>query len=419
MNGVPNSPINRYLPVKDALIERNTIIDAARITLGAGASDERSQPPESTRFTANLIVNRDGNSPFRAEASLAGIAFTGNMASSEPKLAGIAVERREIALRRAANGLLYPMDAAAGAPRDLQVIKRAETGVSWYPKPASTRAAFGSGPTIEVGSSAALTAAVANARDGAIIQLAPADYLLAEPLVVRRTLTLRGSVATLRFSGRTLFQLEEGARLQLRGLKVSGGGARAQPGNAVIRTSARPMLGNYAVDIEDCTFGELAGAPGFDVITTSAATLAETVRIADSRFADVSGAVLAGHSETGKEGFYNVERVIFDRLDFARVGIIADLFRGGTDESTYGPRFTMTGSTVRDSGPLLLSGVQEARITENRFLRSRGIRVTHSVGSPHTEIARNGFEATPAPAVAELSWTGPARVRLADNRVSQ
>lgn len=407
MNGVPNSPINRYLPVKDALIERNTIIDAARITLGAGASDERSQAPQSTRFASNLIVNRDGKSPFRAEASLAGIAFAGN------------VERREVKLERAANGLLYPVGVTAGASRDLQPIAREATGVAWYPKPAGTRVAFGSGATVEVSTGPALAAAVANARDGDVIQLQPAEYLLATPLVVKRTLTLRGHSATLRFSAPTLFQLEDGARLQLRDLKLSGSAAPRQPGNAVIRTSAKPMLANYVVDIEDCAFAEMAGAPGFDVIATTPATLAETIRIVDTPIADVSGAVLAGHSEKGKQGLYNAEQVTFEGLEMARVAIVADLFRGGTDESTYGPQFTMTGSGIADSGAVLLSGVQETVITDNRFVRSGGVRVTHSVGSPRTEIVHNSFAATPAPVIEELHYTGPARVLLADNRVSQ
>jgi poly(beta-D-mannuronate) lyase len=419
MNGVPNSPINRYLPVRDAVIERNSVIDAARITFGAGASDERSQAPQATGFSGNLIVNRDGKSPFRAEASLAGIAFAGNVASADSRVEGVAVERRAVRLARAANGLLYPVGLTVGAPRNLQPIAREAVGVQWYSKPASARAAFGSGATVEVATSAALTTAVANARDGDVIRLKPAEYLLAQPLVVQRALTLRSSSATLQFSGATLFQLEDGARLQLRGLTISGAAAPARAGNAVIRSSARPMLGNYVVDIEDCEFRDMAAPPGFDVIATTPATLAEAVRIANSRFADVSGAVLAGHSELGKEGFYNAERVVFDRVDFARVGTMADLFRGGTDESTYGPQFTMTGSIVRDSGPILLSGVQETAITGNRFSRSGGVRVTHSVGSPYTEIARNRFEATPPPEVRELSWTGPQRALLADNRVSQ
>lgn len=419
MNGVPNSPINRYLPVKDALIERNTIIDAARITLGAGASDERSQAPQSTRFAGNLIVNRDGKSPFRAEAGLAGIAFAGNVASADPKVEGVVGERREVKLERASNGLLYPVGVTVGAPRDLQPIAREAAGVAWYPKPASSRAAFGSGATVEVATGAALATAVANARDGDVIQLKPADYLIAAPLVVTRTLTLRGPKATLRLSAPTLFQLEDGASLQLRDLKLSGAAAPRQPGNAVIRTSARPMLVNYAVDIEDCDFRELAGAPGFDIIATSPATLAGSIRIVDTRFANVSGRLLAGHSETGKQGFYNAESVLFDGLDIAHVGTVADLFRGGTDESTYGPQFTMTGSSIADSGPVLLSGVQEATITGNRFVRSGGVRVAHSVGSPRTEVTGNSFTATPPPAIEELMYTGQARALLADNRVSQ
>ncbi|ATY33972.1 polysaccharide lyase 6 family protein [Sphingomonas psychrotolerans] len=147
MNGVPNSPINRYLPVKEAVIERNTIIEAARITLGAGANEERSQAPQATRFADNLIVNRDGKSPFRAEAGLAGIAFTGNIASSAPKVPGVAVARREVTLQRAPNGLLYPVGLAAGASRDLKPIAREATGVSWHPKPATTRVSFGGGPS--------------------------------------------------------------------------------------------------------------------------------------------------------------------------------------------------------------------------------------------------------------------------------
>lgn len=419
MNGVPNSPINRYLPVKQAVIEGNSVIDAARITLGAGASDERSQAPQSTRFVDNLIVNRDGESPFRAEASLAGIAFAGNTASAAPRVEGVAVELREMTLERAPNGLLYPVRTAVGAPRDLKPIAREAVGVSWYPKPARTRVAFRSGATVAVATPAALVAAVAKARDGDVIQLAPADYLLAAPLVVKRTLTLRGPGATLRFSAPTLFQLEDGGRLQLRDLRLSGSAAPRQPGNALIRSSAGPMLVNYVVDIEDCAFAEMAGAPGFDVIATSPATLAETIRIVDTRFADISGALLAGHSEKGKEGFYNAERVFFEGLDVTRTGTVVDLFRGGTDESTYGPQFTMTDSSVTDSGLVLLSGVQDAEITGNRFVRSGGVRVTHSVGSPHTGIARNSFAATPAPVVEELTYTGTARARLADNRVSQ
>nr|WP_257214973.1 polysaccharide lyase 6 family protein [Sphingomonas sp. R-74633] len=142
MNGVPNSPLNRYVQVEDALIERNSVIDASNVTLGNGADAELSLPPISTRFVGNLFVNRKRGDPFVARADIAGISFTGNVMSvTGPATLPIAMDRRQVALRRAANGLLYPTDPAltkTGADRMLKPITRKETGVSWYAKPAAS-----------------------------------------------------------------------------------------------------------------------------------------------------------------------------------------------------------------------------------------------------------------------------------------
>jgi len=142
MNGVPNSPINRYEQVQDALIERNSLIDAATVTLGNGADAELSLPPVSTRFVGNLFVNAKRGDPFVAKADIAGIAFAGNVMSVPgPAALPIAMDRRQVALKRAANGLLYPVDPALaklGADRTLKPITREETGVSWYAKPAAS-----------------------------------------------------------------------------------------------------------------------------------------------------------------------------------------------------------------------------------------------------------------------------------------
>jgi poly(beta-D-mannuronate) lyase len=142
MNGVPNSPLNRYVQVEDALIERNSVIDANTVTLGNGADAELSLAPISTRFVANLFVNQKRGDPFAAKADIAGISFTGNVMSvTGPAALPIAMDRRQVTLKRAANGLLYPTDpmlAAVGAARTLKPITREETGVSWYAKPAAS-----------------------------------------------------------------------------------------------------------------------------------------------------------------------------------------------------------------------------------------------------------------------------------------
>ncbi|MGK6320026.1 polysaccharide lyase 6 family protein [Sphingomonas sp. DT-204] len=141
MNGVPTSPLNRYAPVTDALIANNSVIEAARITLAMGADRERTVAPRSTRFVANLIVNR-GDDPFRTEGAIDGIRFEDSVQQAGRRgPLELDIAQRPVRLERAANGLLYPADpalTAIGAPRDLAPFDREAVGVDWYPKPATT-----------------------------------------------------------------------------------------------------------------------------------------------------------------------------------------------------------------------------------------------------------------------------------------
>lgn len=426
MNGVPNSPINRYHQVVGAVIERNSVIEAARITLAAGADAERSAPPRDTRFDRNLIFNASGEDPFRAEGDISGISFAGNVQNPvrEP-LIRTGFERRPLKLARAANGLLYPAAPVnAGAPRDLQPIRRGETGVAWYPKRGARAAAFDSGRRIEV-ADGALAEAVARASSGDTIRLAAGEHEVAVPIVIDKTVTIAGAGGArptrISFTAPTLFRIEGAGRLRLSGLTVSGARAPRTPGNAVIRTSARSMLPNYAITIEESRFTGLDKAPGFDVIATTPGTLADRILIRDSRFDGVSGAVVAARSETGEAGLYNAEHVEIERSEFRNVGIVADLLRGGRDESTFGPHFRLVNSTVEGSGraagaSVRLSGVQFATIEGNRFLNSAPIEVIHSVGTPRTRIANNDFQGTPALLLRELHARGPHRAVLKNNR---
>lgn len=417
MNGVPNSPVNRYMPVRWATIERNSLIGAARLTIGAGADAERSQPPRETRFAGNLITGAGGQDPLRLEADAGGgVAFAGNVLDA----AGAATPgftRRSIKLARAKNGLLYPVDPALGAVgvrRDLSHITREQVGVDWYAKPASRTVAFGEGPVIRIAPGQAL----ASAKLGGVLELAPGEYPVTTPLVVRHPLTVRAvppGSATLRQQDATLFQLEEGGSLALDGVVIDAAGAPNSAGNAVIRTSTRPMLGNYRILVTNARFEHLDGAPRFDVLATTPGTLAGDVTIRNSRFAEVSGAVLALTAETGKEGWYGAEQVTISGSQFDEVATIADMLRAGTDESTFGPRFTFSGSAVTGGGAIALSGVQETSIVGNRFRDATGIRIAHSVGSPHTLIRGNILERTPPPVVRELAYQGPPRAVIADN----
>ena len=74
----------------------------------------------------------------------------------------------------------------------------------------------------------------------------------------------------------TLARIENGGRLRLERLSVSGEGAPAVP---LITTSERSMTANYAVELQDCAIADVRG----DVIGPRKGSLADVIAIRDSR----------------------------------------------------------------------------------------------------------------------------------------
>jgi poly(beta-D-mannuronate) lyase len=417
MNGVPNSVINRYHQVVGGEIANNSLIHPRVILFGAGASAERSAAPDAISVSGNLVVTGNTASPFRIDASTKGIKFTGNVTDA-PADEAAGFSYKPITIRRSSNGLLYPIDpalSATGVSQQLKVPKRSETGPAWYRAAQLEKRDKSDGRIVRVRSAEGLLVALKNAHHGDKIELGSGEFELSEPLKVQRSITLSGSRAKLAFRGTELFNIKEGGSLTLRGLDVSGQSSLQEPGNAVIRTQHQAMLTNYVIDIENCRFSHLARTPSFDLIATTPGTFASKIRISGSEIIDLSGAVVAASSERGAAGLYPAEEIELERLSLTRVGTIANVLRQGTDESTFGPRFTLKDSKVTDSGGVVLSGVQVTQVIKSSFVRSAGIRVTHSVGEPLTRVVDNRFVSTPQPIVTELHYTGPERAEIRDN----
>lgn len=79
-----------------------------------------------------------------------------------------------------------------------------------------------------------------------------------------------------------------------------------------------------------------------------------------------------------------------------------DLYRGGTDESTFGPRLVLTDSTFERVGrtgdepaSIKLYGVQRAEIAGNRFTDSGPARFFRRVGEPALIWRDNVLSGTP------------------------
>jgi len=421
MNGVPNSPINRYDRVEDALIENNTLVNSDHIQLAAGSDAERSAVPVNSQFNNNLIYHNSGKDIFTLYDDVSGISFKDNVQHRVKNFQiaeGFTSEK--VKLRRAKNGLLYPTNkslAEIGVSRAITPIDKKLTGVAWYPKPDS-QSRFATGKTIDIKPGAGtLAAAVKRAEAGDIIRLAAGNYLVSKILEVDKPLTISATrKAHIEFERSTLFEIVDGGSLHLQGLNISGKSSPDYVGNSVIRTSRYSMLGNYQIRVEDCEISDLAVNRFFNFLSVSKGTMADSIEIVNSRFSDVSGAILKLDKESDDYGIYNAEYVTITDSSFNRVqGALVDYYRGGTDESTFGPHFLLTGSELNDVGAgsknkskasIYLHGVQVSTIENNRFIDSSAIRVSHTVGEPVTRIVKNTFAETPLPEVVELFYSG-------------
>ena len=401
MNGVPNSPINRYHQVDNALIENNSVIDSDHIELAAGSDSERSAPPINSVFRANLVYNADGSKNVAVHDDISGIAFSGNSM------------HEDIELAKGDNGLLYPVDpelAAIGARKDLKVLERSATGPSWYPKPGYADR-FDTGATHEVSPGLdTLVDGINAAASGDIVVLAEGDYLASRTIKIDRPVTVRGrGEVRVEFERTALFEITDGGSLKLDGITISGNSAPDSAGNTAIRTSRYSMLGNYALVVENSVIEDLDTNHSFNFFTVAKHTFADRIEIRNSIFRNVTGAVLALNRELDDLGIYNAEYITIVASQFENVGkAVADIYRGGTDESTFGPHFLMSESAVVATGndkrnksraSVRLHGVQAADIHDSEFVKSSPILIVETVGEPVTKLSGNRFDGTAEPTI--------------------
>ena len=413
MNGVPNSPINRYHQVEDAVIEHNTFIAASNIELATGSDEERSATPQNSTFRNNLIVNEDGKNNFNIYDDISGITFEDNITNTKKVARAIEGTRyQKVELKEADNGLLYPASRKlkdVGVSRNLRVISRDDTGVSWYPKP-DQRVQFGSGSKISILPSDSFDAAIISAKPGDTVMLAPGEYIASRIQVINRPITVRSANpnqrATIQFERSSLFQIASGGSLELADLKISGKLAPDMIGNSVIRISHTPSIGNYELIVRNILVQDLTTNHSFNFMTASRHTFADTILIEQSAFEKITGHVLSLNAETEDLGIYNGEYITLSGNRFTDIaGTVADVYRGGTDESTFGPQVELLNSTIERVGrgkrnnsgaSVNLFGAQRVVVKGNTLIDSGGIRNVETTGEPKISITGNTFRNTPS-----------------------
>ena len=402
MNGVPNSPLNRYFQVKDSKASGNLVIDCDYIQLCAGSDEERSATPVNCEMNDNIIYNTRKNDVFTVYDDISGIEFNNNILSpnilvpkngNRPLTNGFKQEELEFTddngIKRS---VAYPQ---IGPKSDKERPSANNTGVTWYPKK-NYQIEFGTGRVVEIAPGInTLFEAVLNSNPGDVLKLSKGAYHQTKSIDLYHPLTIISESNTkpiLTFERSSLFNIENGGSLSLDGVEVNGSECDDYAGNTVIRTSRYSMINNYKLFIRNSDFKNLNVNHSFNVVKVYKNTFADSIILANSTFENISGHILNLDKEIDDIGIYNVEDVEILGCSFKNIGGSAlKLYRGGRDESTFGPILTLKESEFDNVGfdkrnknesSIHLHGVQLADIMNIKLNNSRKIKLHLIVGDP-------------------------------------
>ncbi len=419
MNGVPNSLINRYHKVQDVIIAHNTFVDCANIQFGVGSDFERTDVPENVRFANNLIVNPQSETVYTALDDISGIHFANNIAQikpgaplppgfaaldvkPEPNPHGLVVPGTPELQHLPAEKIAIVSTDITGQPRPdhpevgaVQFANRAavkpfataeNTGVRWYQSPPPPRG-LDKGRVIAVTAGKdAIYHALQTAAPGDIIELQEGGrYECTQTLEIRHPLTIRAAAGLaekplLVFVGETqpfsFISIENGGQLRVAGLAFDGNADIDVVAESAIRSSKSPMIEIYRLFVENCDFYDFQESR-FNAFTAHQSTFADTVSFTNCTFRKMSGDAISMSAEKEDRGRYPAEFVFLENCVFRDVmGSALNLYRGGHDESTFGP-FLWVNHCVFDNvdnkeqgAVLRLIGVQFAEIKNCIFLNS-------------------------------------------------
>ena len=80
-------------------------------------------------------------------------------------------------------------------------------------------------------------------------------------------------------------------------------------------------------------------------------TFADSIEILNTEMTNITGSVLSLAKEVNDLGIYNAENISIKGSKFTDIqGSVADIYRGGSDESTFGPIIVVEGNEFNNTG---------------------------------------------------------------------
>lgn len=400
MNGIPNSPAHRYVQVTDAVIANNSFYNCSPVTFCEGSDTERTLPPRDVFLLNNTFYNTSDSLFYKTYDNTDGFIFNGNTVTRELKqfmLPGFsktvltAEKAGSVALPHPARTTAYPIrDSIQQAAKQRlghplseksyfdgpelfkKIQANALTGCGahwWKDMPAAKPAA-----AIRVNCKNAEE--IYQQLDGekpVIIALTGASYTLDKPFVIHKKVTFTSAgKQIIRFmtpGGLGVFVVAGNGNLVLQGLAISGKEVKA---TSFISSDTAGSSLHYSFAVRNCILRDFSQAQ--NIFYAAKSMIADSIVIRDNSFINNQANGLIMNEEKDDKGYYNAEKIVLSHNRFdTQQGVLLDIYRGGNDESTLGPKLFFTNNKLANcsappaDGMIQLTGVQYSRLTSNEF----------------------------------------------------
>lgn len=443
MNGIPNSPLNGYMPVKNVIVANNTYYDCGVVWafgVGKGFRDRDVKPenvlllnnivysPNQTdlikyydpspgiRFDNNIMKNSTGffNNAGAVEAEIESGEFAGlkTIFSSlkAKKLPFVKYDilgqlRNEVVVGAFQNKVVKP---------EVEVATSKNCGPDWYRGSIASKATkeVKERKIIKVSNDAPdnLRKLLLKAKDGDIFELGEGEYVISNKIVLNKNIDIRGvsnagkPVIKLQSTreNNSFFEIAETANVKFVGIAFNGDSKSKFPAKYLFIT-AKDGSKNYNLHIENCEIYDFNVETGA-IFKAYKGSFADSIVVRNSVLRN-SFRAFSLAEEKDNTGKYNAEYVIFENTVFDNfTQFVLDYYRGGMDESTIGGTLQVKHCVFNAIGAdekqtiIRLSGILNVSIENSIFCNSLA-KTSFRLSGERNVVTHCNFSAAPEPKI--------------------
>jgi hypothetical protein len=423
VNGIPDSPLNEYFQVKNAVVAFNTFVNCTNnFNIGTGASTTQSLPPLDCMI-ANNIVKGSVSPLIKYEAAPINLQYEGNimfgaaLGITQPS----GIEMTDPLLVLTEDTLYRPqiispaVDAALGSypyveydidgqPRsglkDIGAdeistasvtnypIKPGEAGPSWLDIILNGLDVIALQPGLNT-----LYNAVASAQPFSVIELDEGIYPNDSTIKINKHLTIRAKtglntkpvvVNASDNPDAVLIEINQGALLYLDRIEFNGLSSGSTPAKHLIATSETPIVSPYRLIVYNCDFKDVNSGSFFYAYP---GTLADSIKFRNCLFTIASGTAIKIDNEQLNSSKINVKYLeVYNSTFWDIAGTAVSVYGGDNTSSTIAPLVKINHCTFNNTGYnnnyiLNLKDADGADVVSSLFTNSTNLSSIYISGS--------------------------------------